>query len=471
MDHGIYSGSSARTLLLEGIQLAVEIARKRIGPAGNKTAPSLSQEIASLQHTARQRPGLQIAHALACKIETKCAGGSCQALILLEFLLKESAQRKRVPALKDSLEVVLEMARNCVLESSFSLDSIETLASFYQKKAPSHPLPLSSYEPLFRHMPSANPLFVHFDQNIGSEEPLFQQEPALCIPSFKPHSAKPFAIHCPSLLISHTPLYSPHQIAPLLNQCMNPTEKLCIFAPKIEQQVLSTISLRDSTLKSQIFAMQLPPQWNSSQTDLLCRFSEGRPYQAHGLKATFGKASALHLDYEGGNVLINDRAPMQSCELFALAGSLHFQSSISQPLVRAIDLTRKAALSGVSWGAGLAFARAAKTLEYEKKKIDSSLKEALQIVINALKEPHNALISNRGYRGKVVTENILNDRAPFEGFDIEKEEICSFQEHLILDPTSQLCDILRYTSATLKNLLETETLILRNEQKSSSSPQ
>lgn len=61
MHQGIYSGSSARALLCEGIVHAMGLAQKRIGPAGTKNAANLSEEIEQLCYTPYQRPGVQFA--------------------------------------------------------------------------------------------------------------------------------------------------------------------------------------------------------------------------------------------------------------------------------------------------------------------------------------------------------------------------------------------------------------------------
>lgn len=462
MHQGIYSGSSARALLCEGIVHAMGLAQKRIGPAGTKNAANLSEEIEQLSYTPYQRPGVQFAKDFALEVEKKCLGGSSRALILLGSLFKESAKRKHVSTLSENLQTILLMARNRVLESSYHLDSSEKLLQFVQKRIALQQIPPSSVEPLLQHIKSSHPFFVHIDSISHVTDPIFHQEPALRIPYFKKQIARPYCIEAPSLLIARNPIHSIHQITQILKEHIEPNKRLCILAPKVDEEVLCPLALCDQNLKSRIYAMGLPALWNASQVDQLCRFCSAKDLPIKNLNAQLGEASALHLDYEGENILVNHSCPIPPFDDCTIAGTLELPSSEkNSSLEKALQQARMAARSGVCWGGALTYARAAKTLEIEKKSIDSSLKEALQIAIQALKAPHSALISNRGYRGKTVTENLLESSSPWEGFDIEAEELCSFQERFILDPTDQILHILTLTSKALKDLLETETVILR----------
>jgi chaperonin GroEL len=129
----------------------------------------------------------------------------------------------------------------------------------------------------------------------------------------------------------------------------------------------------------------------------------------------------------------------------------------------AMHATRAAVEEGIVPGGGVAFVRAARTLEkfriYKDGEGDADEQIGVNIVKRALEEPMRLIAQNAGREGAVVVERVRSEKDQNFGFNALTEEFEDLVEAGVIDPTKVTRAALQNAASIAGLLLTTEAMI------------
>ncbi len=133
----------------------------------------------------------------------------------------------------------------------------------------------------------------------------------------------------------------------------------------------------------------------------------------------------------------------------------------------ALHATRAAVEEGIIPGGGVAFLRAAATLEALKAEGEEKL--GVTIVRRALEEPMRQLAFNAGLEGSVIVEQAKKEKKNV-GFNVENETFEDMFEAGVIDPTKVARTALQNAASVAGLLLTTEALVAEKPEKKKTPP-
>ncbi len=133
----------------------------------------------------------------------------------------------------------------------------------------------------------------------------------------------------------------------------------------------------------------------------------------------------------------------------------------------ALHATRAAVEEGIIPGGGVAFLRAAATLD--KLEVEGEEKLGVNIVKRALEEPMRQLAFNAGLEGSVIVEQAKKEKKTV-GFNVENEKFEDMFEAGVIDPTKVARSALQNAASVAGLLLTTEALVAEKPEKKKSPP-
>jgi chaperonin GroEL len=129
----------------------------------------------------------------------------------------------------------------------------------------------------------------------------------------------------------------------------------------------------------------------------------------------------------------------------------------------AMHATRAAVEEGIVPGGGVAFVRAARTLEkfriYKDGEGDADEQIGVNIVKRALEEPMRLIAQNAGREGAVVVERVRAEKNENVGFNALTEEFEDLVKAGVIDPTKVTRAALQNAASIAGLLLTTEAMI------------
>jgi chaperonin GroEL len=120
--------------------------------------------------------------------------------------------------------------------------------------------------------------------------------------------------------------------------------------------------------------------------------------------------------------------------------------------------TKAAAEEGIVPGGGVAFLRAAKSLEKIKLE-DEDEQIGVNILRRALEEPLRQIAQNAGHEGAIVVGKVKDDKNVNFGFNADSEKYEDLVAAGVIDPTMVARTALENASSIAGLLLTTEALI------------
>ena len=133
----------------------------------------------------------------------------------------------------------------------------------------------------------------------------------------------------------------------------------------------------------------------------------------------------------------------------------------------ALHATRAAVEEGIIPGGGVAFLRAAATLD--KLDVEGEEKLGVNIVKRALEEPMRQLAFNAGLEGSVIVEQAKKEKKTV-GFNVENEKFEDMFEAGVIDPTKVARSALQNAASVASLLLTTEALVAEKPEKKKTPP-
>jgi chaperonin GroEL len=122
----------------------------------------------------------------------------------------------------------------------------------------------------------------------------------------------------------------------------------------------------------------------------------------------------------------------------------------------ALNATRAAVEEGIVPGGGVAFLRAAMTIDHLKLKGDE--KVGGDIVRRALEEPIRQIAENAGVEGSIVVQKVRENNGAY-GFNAETESYEDLMASGIIDPTKVARIALQNASSIASLMITTEALV------------
>jgi chaperonin GroEL len=134
----------------------------------------------------------------------------------------------------------------------------------------------------------------------------------------------------------------------------------------------------------------------------------------------------------------------------------------------ALHATRAAVEEGIIPGGEIGLLRAIPALE--KLNLEGDEQIGVNIVKRALEEPLRQLVSNAGFEGSVVVEQIKKEKTN-TGFDAEKNQVRDMFEVGIIDPTKVARTALQNAASIASLLITTEAVVAEKPEKEEKTPQ
>lgn len=485
MGRSVISGLEAKRILFEGISAAGAIARKRLGPKGASSEGCLTASLAQLisggskKAVAQEALGLYLAKSLADKLQERYGAGASMAVVLLEATTHAFTQELEAGASAHELLEGFEHATRAALcmieESSKPLKSSQEalliaknalLADQEEVSKLEHSLIQALMEQIGEHCDIHSPLLVALEERCGAKEAprphyAFKRSSALAVPS-SDASARFLQLRSPFVLLSNESIEDVWPLSSLFHELASKGRDLLIIAPSITTGALPPLLLKNRLGALQVASIALK-NFSSEQIEQLSHLAQTTITSPKHLRLKeLGQLQEVHLSYLGHHLFLNQTPPPKEGEnellnAFTILLDPHLKR-FERPLQRALSRSFLAAQSGVHWGAGMAYARAAQSID--PSSYEPALQSGVRALCKALKAPHQAITHNAGYNGERLTHNMLEYQAPWEGFDLMQDEVCSLPERGIMDPTDLLLEILSSTKEKAREFLLAESLIL-----------
>jgi chaperonin GroEL len=128
----------------------------------------------------------------------------------------------------------------------------------------------------------------------------------------------------------------------------------------------------------------------------------------------------------------------------------------------ALHATRAAVEEGIIPGGEIGLLRSIPALE--KLKLEADEQIGINIIKRALEEPLRQLVSNAGFEGSVIVEQVRKEKTNV-GFDAEKNKISDMFEAGIIDPTKVARTALQNASSIAALLVTTEAVVAEKPEK------
>ena len=125
----------------------------------------------------------------------------------------------------------------------------------------------------------------------------------------------------------------------------------------------------------------------------------------------------------------------------------------------ALHATRAAVEEGIIPGGGVALLRAIPALEKKINDMSGDEKIGAEIIKKALMEPTKQLAENAGCEGSIVIQNIMSNKDPNYGLNVETNTYEDLTEAGIIDPTKVTRTALQNASSIASLLITTEALV------------
>jgi chaperonin GroEL len=133
----------------------------------------------------------------------------------------------------------------------------------------------------------------------------------------------------------------------------------------------------------------------------------------------------------------------------------------------ALHATRAAVEEGIIPGGEIGLLRCIPSVE--KMKLERDEQIGVNIVKRALEEPLRQLVSNAGFEGSVIVEQLRKEKLN-TGFDAEKNTVCDMFEAGIIDPTKVARTALQNASSIASLLVTTECVVAEKPEKEEKTP-
>ncbi len=133
----------------------------------------------------------------------------------------------------------------------------------------------------------------------------------------------------------------------------------------------------------------------------------------------------------------------------------------------ALNATRAAVEEGIVPGGGVAFLRAARTID--KLRLDGDEKVGADIVRRALEEPIRQIAENAGAEGSIVVQKVRENNGAY-GFNAETEAYEDLMNAGIIDPTKVTRIALQNASSIASLMITTEALVTEIPEKEKAPP-
>ena len=134
----------------------------------------------------------------------------------------------------------------------------------------------------------------------------------------------------------------------------------------------------------------------------------------------------------------------------------------------ALAATRAAVEEGIIPGGGVAYIRAANSLD-EKSGINEDENTGIKIVKRAIEEPLRAIIANAGGEGAVIVQKVKEGKADF-GYNARTDEYENLFKSGVIDPTKVSRSALENAASIASMLLTTECVIADEESEEPAMP-
>ncbi len=134
----------------------------------------------------------------------------------------------------------------------------------------------------------------------------------------------------------------------------------------------------------------------------------------------------------------------------------------------ALHATRAAVEEGIIPGGEIGLLRCISAVE--KLKLEADEQIGASIVRRALEEPLRQLVSNAGFEGSVIVEQLRKEKTNV-GFDAENNKVCDMFEAGIIDPTKVARTALQNSASIASLLITTECVVAEKPEKEEKSPQ
>lgn len=129
----------------------------------------------------------------------------------------------------------------------------------------------------------------------------------------------------------------------------------------------------------------------------------------------------------------------------------------------ALHATKAAVDEGIIPGGEIGLLRSIPTLE--KIKLEGDEQIGINIIKRALEEPLRQLVSNAGFEGSVIVEQLKKEKGANAGFDAERNKIDDMFEAGIIDPKKVARTALQNASSIASLLITTEAVIADKPEK------
>ncbi|RKY32688.1 MAG: chaperonin GroEL [Candidatus Omnitrophota bacterium] len=134
----------------------------------------------------------------------------------------------------------------------------------------------------------------------------------------------------------------------------------------------------------------------------------------------------------------------------------------------ALHATRAAVEEGIIPGGEIGLLRCISAVE--KLKLEGDEQVGVSIVKRALEEPLRQLVSNAGFEGSVIVEQLKKEKTNV-GFNAEKNKVCDMFEAGIIDPTKVARTALQNAASIASLLITTECVVAEKPEKEEKGPQ
>ncbi len=127
----------------------------------------------------------------------------------------------------------------------------------------------------------------------------------------------------------------------------------------------------------------------------------------------------------------------------------------------ALAATRAAVEEGIIPGGGVAYIRAANSLD-EKSGVNEDENTGIKIIIRAIEEPLRAIIENAGGEGAVIVQKVKEGKGDF-GYNARTDKYENLYKSGVIDPTKVSRSALENAASIASMLLTTECVIADEE--------
>ncbi|MCB9492938.1 MAG: chaperonin GroEL [Epsilonproteobacteria bacterium] len=515
----IIFGDSARSKIMEGVDLLANAVKVTLGPKGRNVAieksfgsPTITKDGVTVAQGIElkdkfQNMGAQMVREVASKTADIAGDGTTTATVLAQAIYREGLKNLAAGAkpmemkrgIDAAVEVIVKelqkMSKN--VEDKSGIEQVATISA--NNDAYIGKLIADAMEKVGRH----GVITVEEAKGIESELEVvegMQFDRGYLSPYFVTNTEKMEAVlENPAILLCDKKISNMKELLPILEHVAKQGIPLFIIAEDIEGEALATLVVNKMRGTINVAAVKAPGFGDRKKAMLgdLAVLTGGQLVSDElGIKLdnlTFndlGRAKKVRVtkdnctivDGQGSEANLKARIDQIKAEIVN-ATSDYDKEKLQERLAKlsegvavikigaatetemkekkdrvedALHATRAAVEEGVVSGGGVALLRAQKALD--GLKLDGDQLVGLTLIRRALEEPARIISSNAGYESSVVIERIRKEATNI-GFDARSEKYVDMFEAGVIDPTKVTRSALQNAASIASLLLTTEAMI------------